>query len=481
MKLSKKYELADLFCGAGGTSTGAIEALNSLGHEVRLTAVNHWPVAIATHTANHPESRHLCTGINDVNPRTLYKPNQLDVLWASPECTHHSVARGGKPVSDQSRATAWCVIRWAEALLPKIILVENVPEFLSWGPIGTNGRPMKSKRGATFRAWIATLESLGYKVDHRILCAADYGDPTTRKRLFVQAVRGHRQIVWPDATHAAPGKESDMFRALRPWKTARDVIDWKKPGTSIFTRKRPLAPKTLKRIEAGLRKFGITPHLVAMEHGGRIRGIDRPLPTVTTAKGGAIGVAEPFLIEMRGTSERQLRQTARSIDEPLGTITAGGRHHALAEPFLIHTAHSGERRTLDLSDPLPTVAGNRGDVALVEPFLIQYYGTGGASSVDDPLATVTTKGRHALIRPQVIYNGTRYELDIRFRMLNPRELASAQGFREDYVFTGTKTDQVKQIGNAVPRRLARAIVAAVLSQSSDVSFIADGEALEVAA
>jgi len=407
MKLSKKYELADLFCGAGGTSTGAIEALNSLGHEVRLTAVNHWPVAIATHTANHPESRHLCTGINDVNPRTLYKPNQLDVLWASPECTHHSVARGGKPVSDQSRATAWCVIRWAEALLPKIILVENVPEFLSWGPIGTNGRPMKSKRGATFRAWIATLESLGYKVDHRILCAADYGDPTTRKRLFVQAVRGHRQIVWPDATHAAPGKESDMFRALRPWKTARDVIDWKKPGTSIFTRKRPLAPKTLKRIEAGLRKFGITPHLVAMEHGGRIRGIDRPLPTVTTAKGGAIGIAEPFLI--------------------------------------------------------------------------QYYGTGGASSVDDPLATVTTKGRHALIRPQVIYNGTRYELDIRFRMLNPRELASAQGFREDYVFTGTKTDQVKQIGNAVPRRLARAIVAAVLSQSSDVSFIADGEALEVAA
>jgi DNA (cytosine-5)-methyltransferase 1 len=472
--------ITDLFCGAGGTSTGAIEAMQALGHEAKLTAINHWQVAVSTHTANHPNARHFCTGIDDINPRELFADGELDVLWASPECTHHSVARGGKPINDQSRATAWCVTRWAEALRPSVILVENVPEFLTWGAIGADGRPLKSKKGATFRAWVAVLESLGYRVDWQILCAADYGDPTTRKRLFVQAVRGKRRITWPNATHSKTG-EAELFSTRRPWKTARDIIDWSNPGASIYERKRPLAPKTMQRIFAGLEKFGLAPHLVTMEHGGRLRGIDRPMPTVTTAKGGAIGVTTPYLVQVahgNGSDVNADTRRSKSLDHPLATVCGNRGEWAICEPQLLPQQSGGVLRSIN--EPAPTVATS-GAIALVEPFLIQYYGTGGADGVDEPLATVTTKERHALVRPQVVINGDRYEIDIRFRMLQPGELAAAQGFRPEYAFSGTKTDQVKQIGNAVPRRLARAIVAAVLSQNADVSWLADAEAAEVAA
>jgi DNA (cytosine-5)-methyltransferase 1 len=584
---------ADLFCGAGGTSHGLIEACRELGREVALTAINHWEVAVATHTKNHSDARHLCASLDALNPRDLFGEGELDVLWASPECTHHSVARGGKPINDQSRATAWCVVRWAEALRPGNIFVENVPEFVTWGGIGVNGRPLKEKRGATFMAWVGSLESLGYRVEWRVLCAADYGDPTTRRRLFVQAVRGRRRIVWPEPSHA-PVATTDMLGSRKPWRAAREIIDWSHQGQSIFERKRPLSPKTIARIWAGLEKFGLKPfivpqqsnpvpksveeplptvcaegsqsklaepfllpqhssnparsidkpvpavtttsrgvgvaqpYLIAMEHGGRVLSIDKPMPTVTTAKGGAIGVTSPFLIEMRGTSDSQIKATAHSLDKPLSAVTAGGIHHGVAEPFLIHAAHGGKRRARSIKEPMPTVAGNRGDVALVEPFvmsaggpecaarsvseplgtvltrdhravvtpallpqnqggalrpvtepaptvatagaialvepfLVEYYGNGGAESVDTPLNTVTTKERHALVRPTVILDGQRYLLDIRFRMLQPKELAAAQGFPADYHFTGTKTEQVKQIGNAVPTNLARALVKAALS------------------
>lgn len=238
-------EIADLFCGAGGTSTGAVEAVETLGYRPRLTAINHWPVAVATHERNHPGARHLCASLDSLNPRELYREGQLDLLWASPECTHHSQARGGRPINDQSRATAWCVVRWAEALRPDTIMVENVPEFATWGPIGVNRRPMRSRKGETFRAWLAALQSLGYAVDSRVLVAADYGDPTTRRRLFVQAQRGNRRIVWPDATHARRG----LARGSLPtWKSTQEyVIDWTLPASSIFGRKRPLSPKTMKR------------------------------------------------------------------------------------------------------------------------------------------------------------------------------------------------------------------------------------------
>lgn len=410
------YHIADLFCGAGGTSAGAVEAVEAMGKRTMLTAINHWPRAIETHTANHPDARHLCTGVDSVNPRDLFNEGQLDLLWASPECTHHSTARGGRPINDQSRATAWCVVRWAEALRPPVILIENVPEFATWGPIGSNNRPLASRKGETFRAWLAALESLGYKTDARLLCAADYGDPTTRTRLFVQAVRGRRKIVWPHATHS---KEGDLL-STRRWKTAEsDVIDWTIPAPPISGRKRPLAPRTMQRIREGLARYGGAPFLVAMEHGGRTIPASVPVPTITCAKGGAMGVA--YLLPQHG---------------------------------------GGALRPASM--PAPTVATS-GAIALV----VEYYGNGQARPVTDPLPTVTCRDRFALIQAD--------GKEIGFRMLQPHELAAAQGFPGGYQFTGTKTDQVKQIGNAVPRRLARALVGAVVSQNADVSHLVDEE------
>lgn len=468
----KDLSVADLFCGAGGTSAGAMEALEALGYRPRLTAINHWPVAIATHSLNHPGARHLTTSIDNINPRDLFAEGELDLLWASPECTHHSVARGGRPINDQSRATAWCVVRWAEALRPPVILVENVPEFLSWGGLGTDGRPLARKKGATFMAWVAALESLGYKVGWRKLCAADYGDPTTRQRLFVQAVRGRRKIVWPDATHAEHREDELWAERRAPWRSTRDaVIDWSIKGGSIYKRKRPLSANTVQRIMEGLAKFG-GPCLVAMEHGGSVRSLDDPINTITTAKGGAHALVQPFIVKLRGTTSEHISSSAHPVTEPLDTVSASGKHHALVEPFLIHSAHSGSgRRPIEVDEPLPTVTGNRGDIALIEPFLIEYYGNGGAEPVSQPLNTVTCKDRHALVQPEVRIDGKSYVLDILFRMLQPHELAAAQGFPVDYQFSGTKSDQVKQIGNAVPRHLARAIVYAATSQSPDVSAL----------
>jgi DNA (cytosine-5)-methyltransferase 1 len=467
----KNLAIADLFCGAGGTSEGAVEAIRALGFAPQLTAINHWDVAIATHTANHPTARHLCTSLDNINPRHLFKEGELEILWASPECTHHSVARGGKPINDQSRATAWCVVRWAEALRPNIILVENVPEFETWGAIGTNGRPLKTKRGATFIAWVNALESLGYSVDWRVLCAADYGDPTTRRRLFVQAVRGRRKIIWPNPTHA-PKQDTDLLGSRKPWVAAREIIDWKLQGQSIYERKRPLSPKTMRRIMAGLEKFGLKPFivpqqsnptpksvddplptvcaegsmsklcepflvaqfgerdgqaprvhsidqpvptvtaqkgapalaqpfLICMEHQGSVRSVEKPLPTITTAKGGAMAVAQPFLVKLRGTNN------AADVEKPAPTITASGTHLGLAEPFLIETAHAGERRPRSVDEPMTTVAGNRGGTALVqaelEPFVISAGGPKcEARGVSKPLGTVLTRAHRALVTPSLL-------------------------------------------------------------------------------
>lgn len=406
--------IADLFCGAGGTSTGAVQAATRLGYTPRLTAVNHWDVAVATHTANHLDAhhRHLCANVDSLNPRHLFQEGELNILWASPECTHHSRARGGKPMQDQSRATAWCVTRWSEALRPPCVMVENVPEFEEWGPLDDDGKPIPGRKGETFHSWVNTLRSIGYTVDWRVLCAADYGDPTTRRRLFVQAVRGGRRIVWPAPTHVP---ERDMF-GKPVWRSAAEaVIDWSIPTPLIADRKRPLAPKTMARIREGLRRYGGGPFVVAMEHGGRTIDAAAPLPTVTCARGGAMGVA--YLLPQQ--SDGRLRPAT------------------------------------ELS---PTVA-SAGAIALV----VEYYGNGQARPVTEPLPTVTCNDRFALVE----FSADR----IGFRMLQPHELAAAQGFPRGYQFTGNKTEQVRQIGNAVPCGFSRALIAAHLTQSSDISRI----------
>lgn len=215
-----RFRVADLFCGAGGTSTGLTLACREAGADFQLTAVNHWDRAIETHSANHPNARHFCESLTTLNPLRAVPEGKLDLLVASPECIHHSRARGGRPVEEQSRSSAWCIIRWATDLRVRHILIENVAEFEAWGPVGNDGKPLKSKRGQYFTAFVTTLESLGYAVDWRVLKAADYGDPTSRERLFIQAAkRGASAIHWPEPTHARTVDRGGLIADTRkPWR-----------------------------------------------------------------------------------------------------------------------------------------------------------------------------------------------------------------------------------------------------------------------
>lgn len=529
---------ADLFCGAGGASTGLAQAAERLGRKLDLVAVNHWARAVETHSKNHPKANHHCEDLLTLDPSKAVPSGKLDLLIAAPECTHHSNARGGKPRSDQSRATAWCVQRWATALRIDRILVENVPEFATWGPLGADGKPLKSRCGETFRAWVKALESLGYRVEHRTLNSADFGAATSRRRLFVQAVKGRRPIVWPDPTHARRPEVDGMFADRLPWRGAREVIDWTLTGESIFTRKRPLSANTLRRIEAGLRKFGgaaAEPFLIALRHmandEGDLRGcrsLDAPTPTVT-ASGTNIGLVEPFLMGMSqsGSNGDRLRPAAapfntittaddtglvepflipaggprvdpRSTADPMGTVLTRD-HLGLVEPFLVPT-FNGERegqapRTHAIDAPHPTViasrpthglvqpfllphrqhdrmdvdgldqpmrtvtATNGGCNAICEPFVLPYYANGQAESVGGPLRTVTAVDRFGLVTP----DGR--QIDIRFRMLQPHELAAAMGFPSGYELTGNRAERVRQVGNAIEVNQARALAIAMLEAS----------------
>ncbi|MGE0131902.1 MAG: DNA cytosine methyltransferase [Blastocatellales bacterium] len=571
MLKAKRIIAADLFCGAGGTSTGLVAACRAKNLSLKLIAVNHWEVAIATHSANHPDVEHLCANLDNIDPRKLVPGGKLDLLVASPECTHHSIARGGKPINDQSRASAWRIVEWCSQITVRHVLIENVKEFRTWGPLGADSRPLKRRKGETYQAFLSALRALGYKVEERILNAADFGDATSRERLFIQARRGRGQICWPEPTHApvhklqAPG----LFNAYgdrKPYRPARDIIDWSLEGESIFTRKRPLSPNTMARIYAGLQKFCGLPFIVPNfgERDGqqpRTHAIDKPLPAVTSAGAGAI--VQPFIVELRNN------QDARSIDQPLSTVATSGAHHALCQPFIMVNRNNnapksveqpiptlctgnhmyliepfliryngnhagqkdGDQRSVGVDKPVPTLdTSNRlglvqpyiipvnhgksdtrshsvdapmpaittvdawaviepfivamehggsvrsinaplntittakgGAHAVVQPYLVKYNGTADAESVDDPLDTVTAKDRFGLVEPH-LHPGERLALlDIRFRMLQPRELASAMGFPKTYHFTGNREQKVKQIGNAVPVGLAQALCAAALS------------------
>ena len=535
---------ADLFCGAGGTSQGMLMAANKINADLRLLAINHWQVAIDTHSLNHPEAKNLCTGVDIVDPLKLVPGGRLDVLSASPECTHHSVARGGRPMNDQSRASAWHILRWAQVLYIDSLIIENVPEFQSWGPLGANGRPMSSKRGALFEQFISSLKALGYRVEYRVLNCADYGAPTTRRRLFLIARRGGKKIVWPEATHApAPSKALSMplfAETRKTWRSAREIIDWSIPSRSIFGRKKPLADKTLRRIEAGLRKFcnidvdlrkciseDLRPFLIVFHNNQDAISLDNPLPTVTTAGANfglcepfvipqgqrnpprdigrpvdtitttslGIGIAESFLVPHFGERHGQGPRThsvdmpcptvtshgagslvtpfvipidhtslgamvAKSVDSPVGTLVTKA-NQCLVSPYLV-TVNHGEsskfRASHSVDEPMGTVTGSMGE-AVCEPFLISYYGTSTTSGIDEPTPTVTTKERFAVLETAI----RGYVLDVRFRMLAPRELARAQGFPDDYQFSGNRAAVVKQIGNAVPPPMAAALFGAVMA------------------
>lgn len=405
----------DLYCGAGGTSSGLVAACEALGLKLDLVAVNHWEIAIETHSANHPDARHYCASVDSLDPRKVVPSGRLNLMIASPECTHHSIARGGRPIKEQYRVSAWHVLRWAEILYVENILIENVREFRNWGPLDARGRPLKRRKGETYQAFLAALRSLGYTVEDRILNAADYGDATTRERLFIMARKGRRPIQWPEPSHA-PARDGELFESgLQPWRPAREIIDWTLPGQSIFERKRPLKPSTIARIAAGLEKFGgewAGPFLVMLYGTGNVRSLDRPLPTVT-AKGQHIGLCQPFIVPFFGERDGQ-KPRVHSVKEPLPTVTGHGAG-ALVEPFLLQQQSGGAPRAV--SNPVPTIA-TKGAIALVEPFLVKFYGAAKkvARPVTVPLDTVTTKDRFGLVRPEV---GDDYRLDIRFRMLQP--------------------------------------------------------------
>jgi DNA (cytosine-5)-methyltransferase 1 len=499
-----------------------------MGASLDLVAINHWARAIETHKTNHPDARHICATLESIDPRIAVPSGRLDIMVASPECTHHSVARGGKPVNDQLRASAWHLLRWIELLNIENILVENVREFRDWGPTGSNGKPIKSRKGETYQAFLSALRSLNYTVEDRILNAADYGDPTSRHRLFIMARRGHKKIVWPKAAFAETVGPNLFGDELRPYRTAREIIDWDLPGESIFKRKKALAPATMARIAAGLRKYGgknAEPFLVMMYGSNDARSLDRPMPTIT-AGGNHIGLCEPFVLGQQSCA------APRSVDEPLPTICTAGAI-ALVEPFLIHTNHAGGDRVHDVDKPIPTITcAHRGEMALVEPFMIRYHGNHQGKSdgeqrtheVDKPLPTLDTSNRYALVEPFITimkgqsktrdidspvptittnphlclcepfishYQGRsigqsvdaplntittkdRFALvepcsdgetvyDIRFRMLQPHELAAAMSFDPKYQFSGNKGDKIKQIGNAVPVRTATALCRSLLA------------------
>jgi DNA (cytosine-5)-methyltransferase 1 len=301
----------DLFCGAGGSSSGLFAACEELKLKLNLLAINHWNLAIETHIKNHPYARHLCETLDSVDPKKEVPSRKLRILVASPECTNHTDAKGGAACNDQSRATAWHVCRWCDALNIEDILIENVHQFERWGPLDANGKPIKSRRGETFKAFLNALISLSYRLEYRRINCADYGDPTTRERLFIIG-RRRKKIVWPDITHTIDGRDG-----TKKWRTAREVIDWKLKAKSIFNRPVPLSKNTLRRIAIGLKRFGgqkAQPFLVMLYGTGTVRSVDRPLPTVT-AQGNHIGLCEPFFIKYYGTA------TAVSIDEPFDTIT----------------------------------------------------------------------------------------------------------------------------------------------------------------
>jgi DNA (cytosine-5)-methyltransferase 1 len=422
----RKVLVADLLCGAGGSSTGCRYALNELGLDMELVCVNHWPVAIETHKRNHPEARHYIEDIAAVRPHILVPEGYLDLLMASPTCTHHSVARGGKPTSDQQRSDPWHIITWFTELRVKRAIIENVWEFIKWGPVDPRTmRPIKSREGEYFNTWKDTIRRLGAtSIEYRKLNAADYGDATTRQR-FIMMIRFDRhRIIWPAATHGCgPG--------LKPWRAAREIIDWRIRGTSLFGRPRPLAPKTIARILAGAVKFRwpapfvvrllgelerslayhVRKQYQARHDGGRSdrrlrrkrvrHGLTwlRKLRTETTTIH-PLDSAEPVIIALRNHGE------GRSVALPMPTVAANGTHIGLATPIILSQHTSGSARSTN--DPLPTIttggAGSHGHPgcarpAVVEPFILSRQGGGAPRSTDQPAPTQTAKHSHILIAP----------------------------------------------------------------------------------
>lgn len=555
-----KELFVDNFAGGGGASTGIEMAI---GRSVDI-AINHDPDAIAMHKANHPHTKHYCEDVWQVDPVEACEGNPVALAWFSPDCKHFSRAKGGKPVDKNIRGLAWVAVKWALAVRPRILMLENVPEIRTWCPLGADNKPIKERTGETFRGFILALSTglpewhpaykemcealsiepnseeakrlqkgLGYKVQYRTLKSCDYGAPTTRKRFYLIARCDGKRIVWAEPTHAPRDSEAVKQGLKLPYHTAAECIDWSIPAQSIFERKKPLAENTMRRIARGIQKFVIDnpePFIVTVNHSGegfRGQSTDEPLGTITAKNG--YGVVTPTI--MRNNTNN----VGASVETPLPTVTTGNRNYLVAPTLIQYHSETSkdEVRGQELGEPLMTVdatpryalsvahimknygggykgAGSAADAPLgtvtgidhnslvtahimtmrknmdgqpvdeplstvscsgahhaeVQAFLVKYFSTGAAKSVNEPLDTITTKDRFAL----VTIHGEEYIItDIKMRMLQPRELFNAQGFPEDYIIDCdadghpyTKTKQVARCGNAVTPQVPAALVKANL-------------------
>ena len=513
----KPIRFIDLFCGGGGSVTGAINVFQSAGMAYEGRGFNHWDTAVRTLAANHPEIvpdfGRACTPVEGIVPNEIFDcdPERLDYLWASPSCTHHSVAAGGQPRSNQLRSQPEHLLPFLRLTKCRRMYVENVPELLSWGPLldadttfrGVRyraGQPDPRHRGAFFNLWIREIQASGYRVEWQILNSADYGAHTSRERLIVQAVRksSGERIVWPEPTHTR--EPAALFRDLPAWRPASEIIDWSIPGKSIVDRERPLCDNPLRRIEAGVRKYWgawAEPFLIVLR-GTKENQIPftavpltRPLPTITAAGMGNIALVRPLWLDLSHTRNGGV---SGSTDSPLNTITCTHGTHAVVAPFLTRY-NGGEERNHGVEMPIPVIdTRNRyglveplfvpqqsagvvrggvlptiataGAIGMVEPLIVKYFGNGsGAKCADVPLDTITTKDHFGLVQGRVLTlpDGRQYKLDITHRMLTMRELADATGFPHGYQFCGGDTAAKKQIGNAVPPALAEALYRAALA------------------
>ena len=503
--------IVDNFAGGGGASTG-IEMATGISVDI---AINHDPEAIKMHKANHPSTKHYCESVWDVDPIEACKGKPVALAWFSPDCKHFSKAKGGRPKDKNIRGLAWVALRWAGKVRPRVIMLENVEEFKTWGPLNRRHRPIKSKQGQTYRKFISQLEELGYEVQTKELVAADYGAPTMRKRFFLIARCDGKPIVWAERTHAPADSEEVKAGLLKPYVGAYTQLDFSIPCPSIFDTAeeikekygiravRPLAEKTMNRIARGIKKFVIDnnePFIVPIGYGEnkgqkpRLHDIKEPLPTIVSS--GKHYLCEPYLVQCKFNNE------AQSVENPIGTLTTVGSHllvsptliqyhsettkdevrgQALEQPIM--TVDGSNRYGLvasflskfyktgigqDCREPLHTVTTSAGHFGEVRAFLIKYYGNQTVHSVEEPLDTITTKDRFGL----VTIEGQDYQIvDIGLRMLEPKELYGCQGFPEDYIidrdYEGNsypRSEQVRRCGNAVCPPIPAALVRANLPE-----------------
>ena len=491
--------IVDEFACGGGMSE-AIE--QAIGRHVDI-AVNHDEDACSMHAANHPQTEHHWKDVFEVCPRQATRGRPVGLLHLSPDCTHHSQARGGQPRSKKLRGLAWIAVRWGGIKRPRMITLENVKQILQWGPLiakrckktgrvvkidGTVAAPGErvpvqlqhlipdpARVGRTWRAFVRALARIGYRVEWRVLCAADYGAPTTRSRLFMVARCDGAPIVWPEPSHFKHPKKGQQR-----WRSAAECIDWSIPARSIFERAKPLADATLRRVAHGMKRYVLDcadPFIVPVTYQGSVRVHDIREPRR------AVGT----LVQM-GYGERE-GQTPRALDarQPLGTVVGAGKFAAVTA--FVEQANGGFNATpaRDARDPLSTSTASGSQQRLVtatmaEPgltpeqeagalrcaaFLIRYYGQGGQlGDLHEPMSTSTTKDRLALVT--VWLRGEPYVIvDIQLRMLTPRELYNANGFPRTYIIDRghdgrvfSKSTQVRMCGNAVPPPLGRAVIAA---------------------